>query len=153
MWRKIVTDQDIFIEYTQRFPERFKVIPEASFPAFNLRPMHKLKDEVQWQNCSVVHYAGGLKPWQVWLPDNKTSLEGGADEFPLIPTDDLPKDYGSNAEAIAEPAFERMGHACMAGSLESCGGSISYREYNNKKGLKRSKRPVQVRRHQYRYRR
>jgi lipopolysaccharide biosynthesis glycosyltransferase len=89
MWRKVSTDQDIFIEYTQRFPARFRLIDGFSIPAFNLRPMHISKDE--WQNCSIVHFAGAPKPWEAWLPDVKTTVDGSADEFPLLPNGDLPK--------------------------------------------------------------
>jgi hypothetical protein len=59
MWRKVATDQDIFIEYTQRFPERFRPINQYSLPTFNLRPMHKANDE--WSNCSIVHFAGAQR--------------------------------------------------------------------------------------------
>jgi hypothetical protein len=52
--------------------------------------MHIAKYE--WSNCSVVHFAGAPKPWEVWFPEKESVLDGvRPDEFPLLPNGDLPK--------------------------------------------------------------
>ena len=60
--RKGNADQDIIIEYTERFPERFDPVSQNS--SFNFRSMHQ--KDCNHQNCSVVHYAGLSKPWTPW---------------------------------------------------------------------------------------
>jgi hypothetical protein len=69
MNRKIATDQDIFVEYTSRFPERYQPIKGGD--PFNLRPMHAPKDRDT--NCSIVHYAGHPKPWSAWFEGQNMS--------------------------------------------------------------------------------
>ncbi|KAI2490431.1 hypothetical protein MHU86_24147 [Fragilaria crotonensis] len=74
MRRRIDTDQDVFIEYTQRFPNRFEPIDKAS--PLNVRPMHRRFDV--HANCSVIHYVGEPKPWVAWfaLPNISTPVDG-----------------------------------------------------------------------------
>jgi lipopolysaccharide biosynthesis glycosyltransferase len=85
MRRKINADQDIIIEYTERFPERFEPLKRKS--RLNLRPMHQKVDV--HKNCSVVHYAGLPKPWQPWsavpsidFPVNGSTLRMLPDSIP-----------------------------------------------------------------------
>ncbi|KAI2490428.1 hypothetical protein MHU86_24144 [Fragilaria crotonensis] len=81
MRRRIITDQDVFIEYTQRFPNRFEPIDE-DYP-LNVRPMHHRADI--HATCSVIHYAGGPKPWEAWfsIPNITIPLDGSS--LPMLP--------------------------------------------------------------------
>lgn len=76
MRRKIKTDQDVFIEYTERFPDRYEAVYAPS--PLNLRPMHQPQD--LHQNCSVVHFAGAPKPWEAWfaIPNIGSPANGSA---------------------------------------------------------------------------
>ena len=86
MRRKIHTDQDVFIEYTERFPERFEPVPQRS--PFNLRTMHQPNDVNQ--SCSVVHYAGGPKPWEAWFAIQNMDIPHYDSALLLLP-DGFPK--------------------------------------------------------------
>lgn len=84
MRREAYTDQDVFFEYAQRFPERFE--PEDPKSRLNQRPKYQHNDT--YHDCSVVHYIGTPKPWEAWfaipdigIPVNGTSLMTLPDEF------------------------------------------------------------------------
>ena len=81
MKRRIDTDQDIFIEYTQRFPSRFEPIKNNSH--LNLRPMHHRFDI--HVNCSVVHFAGEPKPWEAWFAIPTISIPIENSSLPMLP--------------------------------------------------------------------
>ena len=81
MRRRIDTDQDVFIEYTQRFPSRFEPIKDES--RLNLRPMHH--PFVVNGNCSVIHYAGGPKPWEAWFAIPNISIPVANSSLPMLP--------------------------------------------------------------------
>ncbi|KAI2490430.1 hypothetical protein MHU86_24146 [Fragilaria crotonensis] len=81
MKRRIDTDQDIFIEYTQRFPNRFEPIDKDS--PLNVRPMHHRNDI--HANCSVVHYAGDPKPWKAWFAIPILSIPVDNSILPMLP--------------------------------------------------------------------
>ena len=85
MRRKVIGDQDVFIEYTEHFPERFMPVENRRL---NLRPMHAKTD--MYQDCSVVHYAGLPKPWESWffLPNISTPVKGS--NLRMLP-DSIPK--------------------------------------------------------------
>ena len=81
MRREIYTDQDIFIEYSERYPERFEPVEKRS--RLNYRPMYQPNDA--HQNCSVVHYVGKPKPWEAWfsIPGIGVAVHGSA--LPMLP--------------------------------------------------------------------
>jgi lipopolysaccharide biosynthesis glycosyltransferase len=72
MSRIVYTDQDIFIEYSQRFPERFQPISGKS--SFNLRPTYNPIDRDQ--DCSIIHYTGDTKPWSALFPGQNMTQVG-----------------------------------------------------------------------------
>jgi hypothetical protein len=80
MNRKFDSDQDVFHEYTQRFPDRFEYLQPAS--PFNLRPMHSPNDRAQ--NCSIVHYIGWPRPSGIWFEGQ--SMTQVSRELPILPT-------------------------------------------------------------------
>jgi Glycosyl transferase family 8 len=72
MSRIVYTDQDIFIEYSQRFPDRFYPISGQS--SFNLRPTYNPIDRDQ--DCSIIHYTGDTKPWSALFPGQDVTRVG-----------------------------------------------------------------------------
>jgi lipopolysaccharide biosynthesis glycosyltransferase len=78
MNRIIYTDQDVFISFAQRFPERFGAISEKS--AFNIQPTYNPVDRDQ--NCSIVHYTGYIKPWSSLFPN--ISIDEIIENLPVI---------------------------------------------------------------------
>lgn len=85
MPRRVVSDHDLFLEYTARFPERFQPIKNGS--PFNLRPMHFPTERNA--TCSIVHYIGLPKPWGAWFKGENMD-EIGRDLPLLDASDDLP---------------------------------------------------------------
>ena len=73
---KIITDQDVMIEYARRHPRKVKPLSLE----FNLRPQHA--SEADWRRASagVLHFTGLPKPWQIWLPQLN-----GSHQLPLLP--------------------------------------------------------------------
>ena len=86
MKRAIHTDQDVFIEYTERFPERYEPVRGPS--PLNLRTMHQPQDA--HQNCSVLHYAGAPKPWEAWFEIQNMDIPANGSALLLLP-DGFPK--------------------------------------------------------------
>lgn len=86
MRREIYTDQDVFIEYSERFPERFE--PVVKHSCLNLRPKYQPND--MYQNCSVVHYVGTPKPWEAWFAIPRIDIPVNGSTLSMLP-DSIPE--------------------------------------------------------------
>ena len=83
---EIFNDQDLFVEYTHRFPERFRAIRNPN--AINVRPMHEKMD--RYESCSIVHFTGHPKPWNAWFNQSTAVAGPNVTSRPLLPLATIP---------------------------------------------------------------
>ncbi len=87
MRREAYTDQDVFFEYTQRFPERFE--PEDQKSRLNQRPKYQHNDT--YHDCSVVHYIGTPKPWESWFAIPSIGIPLNGSSLLMLPDSYIPE--------------------------------------------------------------